>query len=100
MGGKTERPDFALLPGRKKGLSNSGWREILVDIIHRTNRVKLVEIHMIGVETLEGTFQLLTCAFCVSTHRLFCQENLAAVWLQRFAELDFRSRINDQDRTK
>src|ERR1039457_27254 len=54
MGGETEMPDFALLPGRKKRLRGSGWRENLTDIFHRAYGVKLVEIHMIGVETLQG----------------------------------------------
>src|SRR6266850_6261641 len=93
MGGKTEMPYFAFLPGRKKGLSSSGWRQNLLDIIHRANGVKLVEIHMIGVETLQGMFQLLACALCISTHRLFCKKDLAAIWLQRFTEFAFRFTI-------
>src|SRR2546425_4049325 len=93
MGGKTEMPYFALLLGRKKGLGSSGWRQNLLDIIHRANGVKLVEIHMIGVETLQGTFQLLACTLCVSTHRLFCKEDLAAIWLQRLTEFVFRFTI-------
>src|ERR1035437_3923581 len=66
MGGETEMPDFALLPGRKKQLRSSGWRENLIDIFHRADGVKLVEIHMIGVETLQGALQLLTCTLRVA----------------------------------
>src|ERR1039457_6339764 len=83
-------PDFALLPGRKERLRSSGRREDLVDILHRADGVKLVEIHMIGVETLQGALQLLACTLGVATHSLFRQEDLAAIWPQRFTEFDFR----------
>src|ERR1017187_3341959 len=67
MGRETEVPDFALLPGRKKRLRGSGRRENLIDIFHGGDSVKLVEIHMIGVETLQGALQLLAGAFGVAT---------------------------------
>src|ERR1017187_1081897 len=93
MGGETEMLDFTLLPGRKKHLRSSGWRENLIDIFHRADGVKLVEIHMIGVETLQGALQLLACTLRVAKRSLFCKEDLAAIWPQRFTKFDFRFTI-------
>jgi len=83
-------PDFALFASRKERLRRSGWCENLIHVFHRADGVKLVEIHMIGVETLQGAFQFLAGALCVAARGLFRQENLAAIWLQRLAEFDFR----------
>src|ERR1019366_427190 len=90
MGRETKVPDFALLPGRKEGLRSSPRREDLIDILHRADGVELVEIDVIGVETLQGALQLLACTLGVATRSLFRQEDLAAIWPQRFTEFDFR----------
>src|ERR1017187_11025940 len=86
-------PDFALLPGRKKRLCGPGWRENLIGIFHRADGVKLVEIHMIGVEPLQGALQLLACTLRVATRGLLRKEDLAAIGSQRFTEFDFRFTI-------
>src|ERR1035441_7333269 len=93
-------PDFALLPGRKKRLRGSGRREDLIDIFHRADGVKLVEIHMIGVETLQGALQLFACTLRVAARSLFRKEDLAAIWLQRFTEFDFRFTIEVRRRAE
>src|ERR1017187_1874481 len=90
MSGKTEMPDFALLPGRQERLRGSARRENLIDVFHRADGVKLVEIHMIGVETLQGALQFLACALGVAMHGFLGKEDLVAIWLQRFTEFDFR----------
>src|ERR1039457_4135850 len=89
MGRETEVPDFALLPGRKKRLRGSGRRENLIDIFHGGDSVRLVEIHMIGLDTLQGALHLLAGDFCVATRSFLRQEELAAIWPQRFTEFEF-----------
>ena len=79
MGGEAKMAHFALLFGRNKSLRGSAWRENLVDIFHRADGVKLVEIDMVGVKTLQGALQLRTCTLGVATHGLFREEDLAAI---------------------
>ena len=49
--------------------------ENLINVFHRSDGVKLVEIHMVGVETLQGTLQLLASTLGVAAHSLFREEN-------------------------
>src|SRR5271166_4284668 len=79
MRGEANMPHLTFLLGRKKSFRCPGWRQNLVNVFHRTDRVKLVKIHMIGMEALQAALQLLQGSLRVTVHRLFREENLVAI---------------------
>jgi hypothetical protein len=86
---KPEMESFPFFFGGEEGFGSSAGGEDLVHIVHRGDGMKLVEVDVIGMETLESLFQFRASARGIAVGGFLSKEDFIAIGAERFAELAF-----------